>query len=112
VDEGTVSFFWFPPHLRYSRWAGWYASGYSLEGEWRVRLGRIEVKRTPLAQLTVPLWMLFLGAGVPTSVLWCLDRRRGSPGHCRACGYNLTGNVSGRCPECGQAIEPAVAEQP
>lgn len=24
---------------------------------------------------------------------------------CTKCGYNLTGNVSGRCPECGTAIE-------
>lgn len=23
---------------------------------------------------------------------------------CRICGYNLTGNISGRCPECGAAI--------
>jgi uncharacterized membrane protein (DUF485 family) len=23
---------------------------------------------------------------------------------CLACGYDLTGNVSGRCPECGEAI--------
>lgn len=23
-------------------------------------------------------------------------------GHCRKCGYNLTGNVSGQCPECGE----------
>jgi hypothetical protein len=29
------------------------------------------------------------------------------PGHCRRCGYNLTGNVSGACPECG-----AVARRP
>jgi predicted histidine transporter YuiF (NhaC family) len=31
--------------------------------------------------------------------------RRPTPptGHCRQCGYNLTGNESGRCPECGQA---------
>ena len=26
-----------------------------------------------------------------------------SPNLCRWCGYNLTGNVSGRCPECGEA---------
>lgn len=25
---------------------------------------------------------------------------------CNGCGYNLTGNVSGCCPECGRAIEP------
>jgi len=30
------------------------------------------------------------------------------PGFCRKCRYNLTGNVSGRCPECGTDIdEPA-----
>jgi hypothetical protein len=25
-------------------------------------------------------------------------------GCCRACGYDLTGNTSGRCPECGREI--------
>jgi len=25
---------------------------------------------------------------------------------CLSCGYNLTGNVSGRCPECGERIQP------
>lgn len=34
-------------------------------------------------------------------------RRKGAPrGHCRACGYDLTGNVSGICPECGKPIAP------
>lgn len=27
------------------------------------------------------------------------------PGHCETCGYNLTENVSGICPECGTALE-------
>ena len=27
------------------------------------------------------------------------------PGHCQKCGYNLIGNVSGVCPECGTKIE-------
>ena len=31
-------------------------------------------------------------------------RKRRPPGHCVQCGYNLTGNVSGRCPECGNRI--------
>lgn len=33
-------------------------------------------------------------------------RRRIPPGRC-ACGYDLTGNVSGRCPECGRAVHCA-----
>ena len=31
------------------------------------------------------------------------DHAKYPPGHCQKCGYNLTGNVSGRCPECGEA---------
>ena len=34
-------------------------------------------------------------------LLWWLDLRRIPPGHCPHCGYDLTGNVSGKCPECG-----------
>ena len=48
----------------------------------------------------VPLWLPFVVFLVPTLVLWRHDRRA-RPGHCPNCGYNLTGNVSGRCPECG-----------
>jgi len=31
---------------------------------------------------------------------------------CRQCGYNLTGNVSGRCPECGKDIPRAIPVEP
>lgn len=43
----------------------------------------------------------------------CGERFRGRPEekvpslhipHCPQCGYNLTANVSGKCPECGRAI--------
>ena len=32
-------------------------------------------------------------------------RQRYRHGHCQKCGYDLTGNESGVCPECGMAIE-------
>jgi hypothetical protein len=36
-----------------------------------------------------------------------LAPRRSAPGHCGSCAYDLTGNVSGTCPECGRAVERA-----
>ena len=33
-------------------------------------------------------------------------------GKCRSCGYNLTGNVSGVCPECGTPIEKVAPTVP
>ncbi|HOW71952.1 MAG TPA: hypothetical protein PKY77_15240 [Phycisphaerae bacterium] len=45
---------------------------------------------------------VFLGAFGSTAVLLCLDfRRQYPPGCCCKCGYDLTGNLSGVCPECG-----------
>ena len=54
---------------------------------------------------TTPLGIPLTAFGVPTALLWLLDRPRRAPGACR-CGYDLTGNTSGRCPECGQRAEP------
>ncbi len=51
----------------------------------------------------LPIWMGLLPVGAATAILWLCDRRPPS-GHCRFCGYNLTGNVSGTCPECGRKV--------
>jgi hypothetical protein len=50
-----------------------------------------------------PLWLLFLFAIVPTGILWWRDRPT-RIACCQVCGYDLTGNVSGRCPECGADV--------
>jgi hypothetical protein len=34
------------------------------------------------------------------------------PGTCPQCGYNLTGNVTGRCPECGTCVRHVQSEPP
>lgn len=52
----------------------------------------------------VPLYLPMLAIAGFTTFLWRRDRRI-QPGHCR-CGYNLTGNVSGVCPECGTPCKP------
>jgi len=56
--------------------------------------------------VVVPCWSLvILFAILPT--LWFIKHRKhGSPSstQCAACGYNLTGNTSGVCPECGAPI--------
>ena len=67
--------------------------------EWRP-----EVSISPRGHVLLPLWLPLLIIGHPTAFLWGRAWRRPLAGHCRNCGYNLTGNVSGRCPECGLTI--------
>ncbi len=54
---------------------------------------------------TIPFWMPVAVFGTPPMLAFVLGpfRRalRGKPGHCRKCGYCLTGLVEHRCPECG-----------
>jgi len=59
--------------------------------------------------VSVPLWWVAAPLLLLTAILWWLDRRRVPPGHCRKCGYDLTGNVTGVCPECGA---PASVRRP
>ena len=47
------------------------------------------------------LWLPFVFVATPTAFLFWRDRRYPRQ-CCQKCGYNLTGNVSGRCPECGE----------
>ena len=52
----------------------------------------------------LPLWIPFLFVTTPTAFFFWRDRRQIPQGHCQKCGYNLTGNTSGICPECGGPI--------
>lgn len=54
--------------------------------------------------ILVPLWIVFAPVLVPSLLVWRRSRRP-PPGHCQKCNYDLTGNVSGVCPECGTEIE-------
>jgi hypothetical protein len=53
--------------------------------------------------LTYAVAGLFVGwAGAKA---WARIGKRSSSGYCKHCGYCLTGNVSGVCPECGKKCE-------
>lgn len=54
------------------------------------------------------LWWPFFLCTVPTTVLWWWGKRHKREGHCHECGYNLTGNVSGICPECGSPVQEEI----
>ncbi len=63
-----------------------------------------EVTLVTHREIRLPFGFPFLVIAVPTAIVFWRDHRRRPPGHCRICGYNLTGNVSGVCPECGTSI--------
>lgn len=72
----------------------------------RVRVNPLAnlVQRNPPLSVMIPFWLIALMLAIPTVILWRLDRRV-PPGRCRMCRYDLTGNVSGVCPECGTDVK-------
>ncbi len=76
-----------------SRWNGWVFQ----------RLGS-KLARGPTIIVTYiefPLYALFAAVAVPTLLAWRFWPMAVRPGHC-PCGYDLRGNESGTCPECGR----------
>lgn len=57
-----------------------------------------------LNHVMVPCWMLAAMTAVPTGWLWLHTPRR-FDGSCPACKYDLTGNTTGVCPECGKSAD-------
>ncbi len=62
------------------------------------------IKYVDFTCINIPYWLLLLAVMIPTLVLFYRDPRRIPVGHCTQCRYNLTGNTTGVCPECGTKI--------
>jgi len=62
--------------------------------------------------ITIPHWFLaFLCVIVPVIwIRWCTRIRRVMIGKCTHCAYDLTGNETGKCSECGTSIGTEVAQ--
>ena len=81
----------------------WSASVGSLGWQWTPGWGS---NRFGDKFLDLPIWMLApLSLAGFAALVW-LDRRAArieAAGHCRSCGYDLTGVTASVCPECGTA---------
>lgn len=59
-------------------------------------------------ELTISLWLVFAVFAVYPFAAFVRGpirrHRRRKRGLCLTCGYDLTGNESGRCPECGESV--------
>ena len=67
--------------------------------------------QTPLAWIGVAAFWTLLAVVLTIGISFLFHiprtielRRRARKGYCLTCGYNLTGNISGVCPECGTKI--------
>ena len=59
----------------------------------------------------VAIILAVLSAGIGLYLIRSARRRRGTEPRCGHCGYNLTGSLSDRCPECGlRFIEAGVVK--
>lgn len=58
----------------------------------------------PTKAVLLAFLLLLTAAGIYLAVTGLYPRRHGDTRFCRRCGYNLTGNLSGRCPECGSRL--------
>ena len=60
----------------------------------------------------LPFWIPLAIAALPTALLWFFRPAKRFRTGCPKCSYNLTGNVSGTCPECGSALAANSAFSP
>ena len=74
---------------------------------------RPDVIRSRYVGVIIPYWC-FLVVFFPLPAIWIVRRRRQSRRQkqslCLSCGYNLTANTSGVCPECGTPVAGKAAE--
>ncbi len=75
----------------------WFSDSNIGGGQWRIR------------SLVVPWWLVCSCAALSTALFvswtWIVRWHRRRRGCCTRCGYCMTGNTSGVCPECGTAVQ-------
>ncbi len=101
--------------LHTRRWSYVVESGMRRPGLHRVGPGTSAPGSQGVTWVMLPHWLLvafFAGAATLSAGLGrrARARRRWIHGECPACGYDLTGNTSGTCPECGARTKEFLGE--
>ena len=68
------------------------------------------LQRPKRAIIRLPIWIALGMVLMATFLRWRQEALK-QVGHCK-CGYNLKGNVTGRCPECGTPVKHLPRESP
>lgn len=110
LQNGAVSFTYVPfgfanwtvAPIEWSKGLHHLGLGFSTTLVWP---GRWDVYQLEVGLLLVALFFGTYPAAV-TGTRRVRTKLRRLRGECTACGYNLTGNTSGLCPECGKPVTP------
>ncbi len=120
LSQGTLEFCWgdVDPQSR------WYAGTSVTPEDWCFAVPTIHkpiagpssapagtfYAQSTLATFHVPILAPLGIVLIASAILFVIERRRRPlPGHCSTCRYDLTGNTSGVCPECGAKVERQMA---
>jgi hypothetical protein len=63
------------------------------------------LRRGNSPRIVIPLWPLLVISACGAFPVFCYSRLPKPEHLCTTCGYDLTGNISGTCPECGAPIK-------
>lgn len=101
IVKGTVFLDWWTPATPHA-W-GWTLStamDESFKWRWRPGCNSIQTSTFSSRAYWLPLWMPLVVTAQCTALFVRTVRRRRTAS-CPSCGYDLSGNTSGVCPECG-----------
>lgn len=108
LDRGWLDVDWHSGEIRTSQQLAEATLRWAFKDErptWRPSM----LLRRRFGFVSVPMWIPIAFCLALAAWSWRRGRRRYPPRHCQRCGYDLTGNVSGRCPECGSPARAADA---